>query len=138
MVKTFLVLNPADVVKSTPEDNGRTQKGVQFLRIGHDYKESSTRGGRNPSRRDTAEGTHRCDGTIQCTVAISVGLLHCVDKPVHKICVLDTLKAKNEAVAILKIFRDAKNVETPKSHNRNMKRIFSESNCRRTDYTHDF
>ena len=72
--------------------------------IGQDHKDSSTKSGRDLSRREAEEGVHRRDGTFQSRVTVRVPVLHSVCRPVHKVCVLELLKAKSEALASLKKF----------------------------------
>ena len=56
-------LNQADVVKNAPETVGELDD-VCNVCIGQDYKDSSTKSGRDPSRREAGEGVHRRDVTF--------------------------------------------------------------------------
>ena len=38
---------------------------MQCVRISQDYKDSSTKSVRDPSRREAGEGIHRCDGAFR-------------------------------------------------------------------------
>ena len=68
-------------------DSGGTRWCMQCVCIGQDQKGSSTKNGRDPSRRVAGEGVHRRDGTFQSIVTVSVPVLHCVCRPVHEVCV---------------------------------------------------
>ena len=52
---------------------------MQCVCIGQDHKDSSTKSGRDPSRREVGEGVHRRDGTFQSRVTVTVPLLHWQD-----------------------------------------------------------
>ena len=60
---------------------------MQCVCLGQDPKNSSTKSGRDPSRREAGEGVHRRDGTFQSRVTVRIPVLHCVCRPVHKVCV---------------------------------------------------
>ena len=77
---------------------------MQCMRIGQDHKDSSTKSGRDPRRREAGEGNHRRDETFQSRVSLRVPILHCVCRPVHEDFVFDLLMAKSEALASLKKF----------------------------------
>ena len=81
--------------------------------IGQDHKNSSTKSGRDPSRRKTREGVRRPDEIFQTRVTVRVPVLHCVCRAVHKVFVcVDLLKAKSEVLVSLKMF--VLSVGTPK------------------------
>ena len=77
---------------------------MQCVRIGQDHKDSSTKSGRDSSRRETRDGLHRRDGTFQSGITATVPVLQCVCRRVHKILFVDLLEAKSEALASLKKF----------------------------------
>ena len=79
-------LNQADVFRNAPETVGELDD-VCNMRIGQDHKDSSTKKGRDPSRKEAGEGVHRRDGTFQSRATVRVPVLHCVCSPVHEICV---------------------------------------------------
>ena len=68
-------------------DSARKWHSMQCVRIGQDHKDSGTKSGRDPSRREAGEGVHRRDGTFQSRVTVRVPVLHSVCRPVHEVCV---------------------------------------------------
>ena len=68
-------------------DSGGTRWYMQCVRIGQDHTDSSTKSGRDPSRRETGEGVYRRDGTFQSIVTVRAPVLHCVCRSVHEVCV---------------------------------------------------
>ena len=60
---------------------------MQCVRIGQDHKESYTKSGRNPSRREALAGVHKSGGTFQSRVTAWWLVVHCVCRPVQEVCV---------------------------------------------------
>ena len=82
------------------------------MRIGQDHKDSSTKSGRDPSRREAGEGVHRRDETFHSRVTVRVPVRIVFADQYTKFVFVDLLKAKKEALASLKKF--VLSVGTPK------------------------
>ena len=80
------------------------------MRIGQDHKDSSTKSGRDPSRREAGDGVHRRDGSFR--VESLSGFQFCILFADQYTKFVFVLKAKNEALASLKKF--VLTVGTPK------------------------
>ena len=81
-------LYQVDVVRNAPETLEELDDVFNVCaRIGKDHKDSSTKSGRDLSKRDAGEDVHRRDGAFQSRVIVRVPVLRCVCIPVHKVCV---------------------------------------------------
>ena len=85
-------------------DSGRARLCMQCVRIGQDHKDTSTKSGRKPSRREARDGVHRRDGTLQSRVTVRFQFCIVFADQNKKFVFADLLKAKSEALASLKKF----------------------------------
>ena len=85
---------------------------MQCVCIGQDHKDSSTKSGRDPSRREAGEGVHRHDETFQSSVTVTFRFCIVFADQYTKFVFVELLKAKSEALASLKKF--VLSLETPK------------------------
>ena len=115
-------LNQADVVRNAPETVGEIDDVCNVCALA---KITSTKSGRDPSRRKAGEGVHRRDGTFQSRFAVRVPVLHCFADQYTKFVFVGLLKAKIEALSSLKKF--VLSVGTPKKLRQdNAKKFLSE------------
>ena len=96
-------LKQAHVVRNAActRDSGGMRWYMQCMRIGQDHKDSNTKSGKDPSRREAGEGVHRRVGLFRAEPLSGFRFCIVFADQYTKFVFMDLLQAKSEALASL-------------------------------------